>query len=88
MGQPYYRFDQGGWRFLVLDSMIHDDETVYRVELHEVQLGWLKEQLQETDKTTSVDVENTFFGGAPATADPPISEPISGARCHDPTPLY
>jgi len=46
----YYRFDQGGWRFLVLDSMTYDEETAYRAELDAVQFDWLKGELQGTPK--------------------------------------
>ena len=43
---PYYQFDAGGWRFLVLDSMTFDPETAYRAELDKQQLAWLTEQLE------------------------------------------
>ncbi len=42
----YHRFDLGGWRFLVLDSITADEETVYRGELDAEQLQWLKNELK------------------------------------------
>lgn len=46
--RSYYRFDHGQWRFIVLDSMTHDEETAYRAELDEVQFAWLRNELRET----------------------------------------
>lgn len=42
----HYRFDEGGWRFFVLDSMMFDEETSYRAELDAAQFDWLRSELQ------------------------------------------
>ncbi len=42
---PYYRFDHGRWRFIVLDSLTLDEETAYRAELDQVQFAWLTREL-------------------------------------------
>ncbi|MBX3423303.1 MAG: metallophosphoesterase [Pirellulaceae bacterium] len=44
----YYRFDHGGWRFLILDSLTFDEETAYRAELDPAQFQWLTDELQGT----------------------------------------
>jgi len=40
--KSYYRFDQGGWEFIVLDSITADDDTVYRGDLGKEQFEWLE----------------------------------------------
>lgn len=52
--KPYYRFDQGRWRFLVLDSMTFDEESAYRGELDAAQFEWLRNELKETPAETPV----------------------------------
>lgn len=44
--KSYHRFDAGGWRFIVLDSMTFDEQTVYRAELDPEQFAWLKNELK------------------------------------------
>jgi len=46
--KAYYRFDQGRWRFLVLDSMTFDEESAYRGELDRAQFEWLRNELKAT----------------------------------------
>lgn len=50
----HYTFEAGGWRFLVLDSMTFDDETIYRAEIDEAQRAWLADQLKATPPQTHV----------------------------------
>lgn len=50
--KTYYRFDQGRWRFLVLDSMTFDEESAYRGELDPAQFDWLRNELKETPAET------------------------------------
>lgn len=52
--QSYYHFDQGKWRFFVLDSMTFDEETAYHGELDSTQFEWLRNELQQTPVDTSV----------------------------------
>jgi Icc protein len=48
--RPYYAFDAGAWRCLVLDSMTIDEETAYRGELDNAQFAWLDQQLKSTPR--------------------------------------
>ncbi len=41
LDKSYYRFDHGGWEFVVLDSVTPDAETVYRADLGQQQFDWL-----------------------------------------------
>jgi 3',5'-cyclic AMP phosphodiesterase CpdA len=53
----YYSFDQGGWRFLVLDSTHLPEGDVkhsYSGKLDEQQYRWLEEQLESTPATSPV----------------------------------
>lgn len=43
LNERYYTFDQGGWRFFVLDS-VHPDGDGYTALLDEAQMAWLREQ--------------------------------------------
>jgi len=52
--RSYYRFDQGKWRFLVLDSMTFDEETAYRGELDNGQIEWLRTELKGTPAEMSI----------------------------------
>jgi 3',5'-cyclic AMP phosphodiesterase CpdA len=52
--RSHYRFDEGPWRFLVLDSMTFDDETAYRAELDTAQFDWLRGELRDTPPTMPV----------------------------------
>lgn len=52
--KAHYRFDQGPWRLLVLDSMTFDEETAYRAELDGAQLEWLRTELRETPATMPI----------------------------------
>ncbi len=54
--KPYYAFDAGAWRCLLLDSMTFDEETAYRGELDEIQFSWLAEQLKSTPRDTPIAV--------------------------------
>ena len=48
LARSYYHFDEGNWRFFVLDSMMFDEETAYHGELDGVQFEWLRNELQQT----------------------------------------
>jgi Icc protein len=53
--KPYYSFQQGGWKFIVLDSVHLDiDQTWYIGKLGDEQFEWLKTELEATDKKTPV----------------------------------
>ena len=53
--KPYYSFQQGGWKFIVLDSVHLDvDQTWYIGKLGDEQFDWLKKELEATDKNTPV----------------------------------
>lgn len=53
LADRFYAFSQGGWRFIVLDSiyMLGQD---YHGRLDEVQYEWLKAELNEVPKTTPI----------------------------------
>jgi Icc protein len=55
--ERYYAFDEGGWRFVVLDST-HPAEVApgepYTGKLDEEQFGWLSSQLQKTHPSMPV----------------------------------
>jgi len=50
----YYGFDQGGWRFLVLDSIFPNPGKVYIGRLDEEQFAWLQKELKNVPATTPV----------------------------------
>lgn len=52
--KAYYEFKQGGWQFVVLDSVSKDPATVYRAELDESQFEWLQGVLAATPKKTPI----------------------------------
>lgn len=52
--RPYYEFDAGNWKLIVLDSMTFDEQTAYRAELDKTQFDWLVEQLKSTPATTHI----------------------------------
>ncbi len=52
--KSHHAFDQGGWRFIVLDSMTYDEETAYRAEIDAAQFEWLRTQLQKTPVETPI----------------------------------
>jgi 3',5'-cyclic-AMP phosphodiesterase len=45
--RTYYRFDQGGWRFYVLDDVQPTPDNRYQAYLDEAQREWLEKDLQE-----------------------------------------
>lgn len=53
LAHRYYRFDQGGWRFLVLDSTYPVGDG-YTAKLDETQFEWLKGELEATPKEMPV----------------------------------
>lgn len=55
--KTYYSFDQGGWHFIVLDSMTNSGGG-YIAKLDEEQFEWLKADLEATPKTTPVVVSS------------------------------
>ncbi len=54
LDSSYYTFEHAGWRFVVLDSITKDKQTVYRAELDEAQFEWLKRVLEETASSTPI----------------------------------
>lgn len=54
LDKAYQRFDQSGWRFLLLDSMMFDPETAYRSELDAEQFEWLRGELADTPPSTFI----------------------------------
>jgi len=52
--ERYYAFDQGGWRFLMLDSIFPDPESVYIGRLDEQQFQWLQQELKRIPAATPV----------------------------------
>jgi 3',5'-cyclic AMP phosphodiesterase CpdA len=50
----YYTFDAGGWRFIVLDSLLRLDAVRYAACLDYEQRQWLEQVLRETDKSVPV----------------------------------
>lgn len=51
LSKPYYSFQKGGWKFIVLDSVHLDiDQTWYIGKLGDEQFDWLKKDLEATDK--------------------------------------
>ncbi|MCB9232018.1 MAG: metallophosphoesterase [Bacteroidia bacterium] len=50
----YYSFDQGGWHFIVLDSMTHAKVRGYTALFGEEQLRWLREDLEGVNPQTPV----------------------------------
>jgi len=52
--ERYYAFDQGGWRFLMLDSIFPDPDSVYIGRLDEKQFEWLQKELKSIPATTPV----------------------------------
>ncbi|MGV3619156.1 MAG: metallophosphoesterase family protein [Fimbriimonas sp.] len=51
--KPYYSFDQGGWHFIVLDS-IYDMKGGYSGRLDDAQFEWLQGDLKATPAKTPV----------------------------------
>ena len=45
--RTYYRFDQGGWRFYVLDDIQPTDDNRYQAYIDEAQRDWLEKDLAE-----------------------------------------
>jgi 3',5'-cyclic-AMP phosphodiesterase len=55
LAAPYYHFDQGGWRIVVLDSTHRDgDGPGYTARLDDEQFGWLGDLLENTPATMPV----------------------------------
>ncbi len=53
--RPYYSFTQGGWKFIVLDSVHLDiDDTWYIGKLGEEQLAWRRQELEATGPAVPV----------------------------------
>jgi Icc protein len=55
LAKPYYSFNQGGWKFIILDSVHLDvDATWYIGKLGDEQFAWLENELQTTDPAVPV----------------------------------
>ncbi len=53
LAKPYHSFDQGGWRFIVLDS-VRPYEKRYTSGLDPEQRAWLESELERSPKTTPI----------------------------------
>ncbi len=49
----FYAFEKSGWKFIVLDSMMHSPLS-YTAKIDEEQMDWLKEQLKQTPAETPI----------------------------------
>jgi len=55
LAKPYYSFMQGGWKFIILDSVHLDiDETWYIGKLGDEQFNWLQNELKSTAPSTPI----------------------------------
>jgi len=55
LAKPYYSFMQGGWKFIILDSVHLDiDETWYIGKLGDEQFNWLQNELKNTAPSTPI----------------------------------
>ncbi|WP_254562191.1 metallophosphoesterase family protein [Dyadobacter diqingensis] len=55
LSKPYYSFEKGGWKFIILDSVHLDiDDTWYIGKLGQEQFSWLENELKTTDVNTPV----------------------------------
>jgi hypothetical protein len=53
LAKPYHAFDQGGWKFIVLDS-VRPFENRYTSGLDVEQRAWLESELERTPQTTPI----------------------------------
>ncbi|MGB5556217.1 MAG: metallophosphoesterase [Flavobacteriaceae bacterium] len=53
-GDTYYSFDHKGWHFITLNSLDTTPEKKYKAVFNEAQLQWLKDDLQQVDRTTPI----------------------------------
>jgi Icc protein len=57
--KPYYSFSQGGWKFIMLDSVHLDiDGTWYIGKLGDEQFAWLENELKVTEPKTPIIVQS------------------------------
>lgn len=55
LSKPYYSFEKGGWKFIILDSVHLDiDDTWYIGKLGQEQFSWLENELKTTDVNTPI----------------------------------
>jgi len=54
LGNSYYSFDHKGWHFIVLNSLDVTDDKRYRGSINELQMKWLKNNLERVDKSTPI----------------------------------
>jgi len=54
LSSAYYHFDQSGWRFIVLDSLLRIDKTRYAARIDPTQWRWLEETLRSTPPATPI----------------------------------
>lgn len=52
--KPYRSFDQGGWHFILLDSIAPHEKTLYEGRLDDEQFAWLESDLAATPSETPV----------------------------------
>ncbi len=54
LGDTYYSFDQGGWHFIVLNSVIETEDRQYIGMIDEEQMAWISNDLLEVDPETPI----------------------------------
>jgi 3',5'-cyclic AMP phosphodiesterase CpdA len=54
MGKSYYSFSHKGWKFIVLNSVEDNRRNGYVGKIDDVQIDWLRNELQETDRKTPI----------------------------------
>lgn len=91
LAAPYRRFDRGGWRFIILDSVQPKEPGGYVAYCDDAQLDWLRATLKATPATTPICVVShipilsltTLTYGKPRSLDERGKDtPISAASQH------
>jgi 3',5'-cyclic AMP phosphodiesterase CpdA len=54
LGKSYYAFNHKGWKFIVLNSIEDTRKDDYIGKIDDVQMEWIKKELQETDHMTPI----------------------------------
>lgn len=54
IGKSYYSFSYKGWKFIILNSVEDTRKNGYTGKIDDVQMEWIKKELQETDKKTPI----------------------------------
>jgi 3',5'-cyclic-AMP phosphodiesterase len=54
IGKSYYSFNYKGWKFMILNSIEDTRKNNYIGKIDDVQIDWIRKELQETDKKTPI----------------------------------